>query len=150
GYERANMSGVYGESQKCVLYEIEGLSAMGYARTMKSEMPKEKRDYVGLFAQMGKPMNVRTAKLLKIIESEKYQRLITALNLDPIKDLDYTIDNNFNQLNYGCLALLNDGDVDGKHITALVLNIFYCRYRSLLRRNFIVLVRTALMRITYG
>ena len=150
GYEKANMSGVYGESQKCVLYEIEGLSAMGYARTMKAEMPKEKRDYVGLFAQMGKPMNVRTAKLLKLMDSEKYQRLIIALGLDPIKDPDYTKDDNFLQLNYGCLALLNDGDVDGKHISALVLNIFYCRYRSLFQRNFVVLVRTAIMRITHG
>ena len=150
GYSKAYYAGKKGESHKCVLYEVEGLSAMSYAYAMKSAMPEEQRSYVGLFAQMGKPMNVRTAKLLKLMESSKYQRFIEALNLDPIKDPDYTIEKNFLTLNYGCLALLNDSDVDGKHISALVLNIIYCRYRSLLRRNFIVMVRTPIIRITKG
>jgi len=150
GYDAANNSGVKGESHKCVLYEVEGLSAMGYARNMKSSMPADKRSYVGLFAQMGKPMNVRTAKLLKFTNSDKIKRFLTALGLDPIKDPDYTKDENFKQLNYGCLAMLNDADVDGKHISALILNIIYCRYRSLLTRNFIVMVRTPIIRIWKG
>ena len=150
GYDAANNSGIKGESHKCVLYEVEGLSAMGYARNMKSSMPADKRAYVGLFAQMGKPMNVRTAKLLKFTNSDKIKRFLTALGLDPIKDPDYTKDENFKQLNYGCLAMLNDADVDGKHISALILNIIYCRYRSLLRRNFIVMVRTPIIRIWKG
>ncbi len=148
GYEPAYYAGKKGESNKCVLYEVEGKSAMGYAHSMKSEMTEHQRDYVGIFAQMGKPMNVMTAKLLTLMNSKKIRRFVEAIGLE--EGLDYTIDANFNRLNYGYLALLNDADVDGKHITALVLNIIYCRYRSLLRRPFVLIVRTPIIRIKKG
>lgn len=145
GYDKAYYAGVKGYNIKCTLYEVEGKSAMGYAYNMKSEMTEEQRDYVGIFAQMGKPLNVMTAKLLTLVSSKKYLRLIEALNAE--EGLDYTIETNFNRLAYGCLALLNDADVDGKHITGLLLTQIYCRYRSLLQRPFIVMVRTPIIRI---
>lgn len=148
GYEKATYAGVKDKNLKCILYEVEGLSAMGYAYGLKSEMTEEQRDYVGLFAQMGKPLNVMTAKLLKLMESKKYQRLISALGLE--EGIDYTKDENFERLNYGGLALLNDSDVDGKHIAALVLNMLYCRYKTLLQRNYVVLIRTPIIRIWSG
>lgn len=148
GYDKAYYAGVPDKSLQCVLYEVEGKSAMGYAFDMKSAMNEEKRDYIGVFAQMGKPLNVRTAKLLKLYESKKYQRLLLAIGLE--EGIDYSKDENFVKLNYGALALLNDADVDGLHIDGLLLNIFYCRYRSLLQRPFICLVRTPIIRIWKG
>ncbi|HLX53863.1 MAG TPA: DNA gyrase subunit A, partial [Aquella sp.] len=148
GYIPAYYAGHPEKSGQCVLYEVEGKSAMGYAYNMKSEMTEEQRDYVGIFAQMGKPLNVMAAKLLTLINSKKYQRLIEALNLE--EGVDYTNPENRKRLNYGALALLNDADVDGIHIDGLLLVIFYCRYRSLLHTNFLYLVRTPLVRIHKG
>lgn len=148
GYDPAYYAGKRGKNLNCVLYEVEGKSAMGYAYNMKSEMSEEKRDYVGIFAQMGKPLNVMTAKLLTLVNSKKYLRLIEALGLQ--EGLDYTKPENRETLNYGVLALLNDSDVDGKHITALLLNQLYCRYRSLLQIPFVVFVRTPIIRIWKG
>jgi DNA topoisomerase-2 len=148
GYDPAYYSGKRGESNKCILYEVEGKSAMGYAYTMKSEMTEQQRDYIGIFAQMGKPLNVMTAKLLTIINSKKFRRFVEAIGLED--GVDYTIPDNFNKLKYGYLGLLNDSDVDGKHITALMLNIIYVRYRSLLRRPFVLLIRTPIIRIEKG
>ena len=148
GIMDAYYAGDVNEGKKCVLYVVEGKSAMGYAHTMKSEMNENLRDYVGIFAQMGKPMNVMTAKLLSVIKSEKLARFRDILGLDGLENVDFTQEENLNKLRYGKLALLMDADIDGKHIIGLILNILYCKYRSLLQMGYVVMIRTPIIRVT--
>ena len=64
--------------------------------------------------------------------------------------VDYTIDANYRTLRYGRVFLMADADEDASHILGLVINMFYCRFRSLLARPFVFIVRTPVLRLTRG
>ena len=136
------------QGHECVLYRTEGKSALGYAYSMKSELSEEQMQYVGISCERGKPMNIMNAKLLRILASNKYQELCEHLGLT--EGMDYTIDENFATLRYGMLAIMTDADVDGKHIASLLINIFYCRHPTLLQRQFLVMIRTPIIRVFKG
>ena len=136
------------KSRDCILYRTEGKSALGYAYTMKSEFTDEQMQFVGISCEKGKPMNVMNKRKLQILMSKKYEELCTHLGLTD--GMDYLIEENFNTLRYGTLAITPDADVDGKHITSLLLNVFYCQHPTLLRRPFLCLVRTPIIRVWKG
>ena len=58
---------------------------------------------------------------------------MNALNLK--YDMDYTIEKNFNSLNYGYLMIMTDADNDGIHIASLIMNIIHFLFPSLLKRG---------------
>ena len=64
--------------------------------------------------------------------------------------VDYSIESNFKKLRYGHLLILADSDDDGKHICGLVLNIFYCRYPTLVQRGYLKFLRTPIIRVSKG
>ena len=132
----------------CTLYRTEGKSAMSYAHNMRSEMTEEKMQYVGISCESGKPMNLTNKSLFRILQSKKYQELVEHLGLT--EQMDYTIEENYKTLRYGFFGIMADSDVDGKHIISLLLNIFYCRHRSLLKIAFAFTVRTPIIRVEKG
>ena len=145
-YEGANNAGS-SKSMECTLCITEGDSAMAYAGHMISHIPGG-RDYFGMYPLKGKPLNVMAATPLKIAGNKEIMELKEVLGLR--EGIDYMIDSNFKTLRYGDLLVISDADDDGKHICGLVLNIFYCRYPSLLQRGFIKLLRTPIIRVSKG
>lgn len=149
GLKEAHFAGNPKEAYKCVLYGVEGKSAMGYAHTFKSDLTDEQKDYVGIFCLMGKPMNVRNAKMFKYINSKKIKNFIEVLGLED--GIDYQLDENYHKLRYGHLVLLTDADVDGIHISGLILNMLHYRFPTLLmRRDFMIMKRTPIIRVKKG
>jgi DNA topoisomerase-2 len=144
--EDANLAGG-ARSKDCILYVVEGGSAMGYAQNM-IDLAANGPDYIGLFPMKGKPLNVMNATAEDIIENEEIKELKKMLGLQG--NLDYRLEENFNTLRYGHFMIMADSDVDGKHIIGLVLNLFHCHYPSLLARNYVMYLRTPTLRVYKG
>ena len=151
GYDPANNAG--GKTSKnCTLILTEGLSAKTYAvrGIEKGWNGKKGRDWFGIFPCRGKLLNVRNAKIESIARNVEITNIINALNLK--HGVDYTIEKNFAQLNYGRIMVLCDADVDGIHIEGLLMNVFHYLFRTLLERKqpFIVSMKTPIVKVFDG
>lgn len=144
--EDANDAGTT-NSHNCTLYVTEGKSAMGFAVTMLSLYEKG-RDFIGLLPLKGKPLNVMNAPPLQVAENAEINEIKKMLGLR--ERINYLDEENFNTLRYGHLMILADADTDGKHILGLVLNLFHCKYPSLLARGFVKYLRTKIIDVTKG
>lgn len=148
GLDPANFAGTK-HSLDCTLIVCEGLSAKTYAvcGIEKGVGGKKGRDYFGVMALRGKCLNVRNSNSKSIIENKVVSNLIKALGVK--HETDYTIEGNYNTLQYGKLMLLCDADVDGIHISGLIINIFEYLFPSLLQReeSFIVSMQTPIVRV---
>lgn len=144
--EDANDAGTV-RSANCTLYVTEGKSAMGFAVSMLSLFEKG-RDFIGLLPLKGKPLNVMNAPPLQVAENKEILELKKMLGLR--ERVNYLLDENFQTLRYGHLMILADADTDGKHILGLVLNLFHCKYPSLLARGYVKYLRTKIVDVKKG
>ena len=129
-------------SDECTLYLIEGKSAMAFASKMISLFPEGSK-FCGKLPLKGKPLNVMNAPPLQIVENQEIIEIKKMLGLR--ERVNYLDDTNFQTLRYGHLSILADADTDGKHILGLVLNLFHCKYPSLLARGYITYLRTKII-----
>ena len=134
---------------QCSLILCEGLSAKTYAVAgiQKGVYDKSGRDFFGVMPLRGKLLNCRNSIPTTIAKNKVITDLIQALNLR--HDLDYTEDNNYKTLSYGKVILLTDADVDGLHISGLLMNFFHYLFPSLLEREdpFVVSMCTPIVRV---
>ena len=134
---------------QCSLILCEGLSAKTYAVAgiQKGVYDKAGRDWYGCLPLRGKLLNCRNSIPTTIAKNKVITDLIQALNLR--HDLDYTEDNNYKTLSYGKVILLTDADVDGLHISGLLMNFFHYLFPSLLEREdpFVVSMCTPIVRV---
>jgi len=144
--EDANWAGS-SRSKECTLYLLEGDSAMAYAVKYIS-YTKDGRNTQGCLPLRGKPLNAIKASISDIGENKVFNNIKTALGLR--EGLNYLDEDNFNTLRYGKIVILSDADNDGKHIAGLVLVYFYSRYKTLLERGCIEMLRTPIVRIKKG
>ena len=148
GYDPANLCGGK-KSSECCLILCEGLSAKTYAVAgiQKGVYDKKGRDYMGILSLTGKCLNVRNANTAMISKNKVITNLIQALGLQ--FSMDYKNDKNFETMNYGRVILLTDSDVDGIHISGLIMNFFHSLFPSLLERkpSFFVSMQTPIVRV---
>jgi DNA gyrase/topoisomerase IV subunit B len=144
--EDANDAGTI-RSGNCTLYVTEGKSAMGFAVSMLSLFEKG-RDFIGLLPLKGKPLNVMNAPPMQVAENTEILEIKKMLGLR--ERVNYLLDENFQTLRYGHLMILADADTDGKHILGLVLNLFHCKYPSLLARGYVKYLRTKIVDVKKG
>jgi DNA topoisomerase II len=124
----ANKAGT-SESEKCVLFLSEGLSA----KTMAiSGMSVVGRDYYGVFPLKGKVLNVRDAAISKIKTNDEIQNIVNILGLEFGKKYE-----DLSTLRYGKIVFMTDADIDGIHIKGLLINLFHTFWPELLKMNFI-------------
>lgn len=135
------------QSPQCTLFIVEGKSAMGYAVKAISVM-KGGRDFNGVYPMRGKPLNVMSATAVQISNNEEISDLKKMLGL--CEGVNYEEPENFRKLRYGTIVLLTDADDDGTHIRALLLNLFHCRFASLLRTRRVLYLRTPVVRYVRG
>ena len=131
-------------SHQAVLYICEGDSAKNYVTTMIAQVP-DGRNTMGVLPIRGKMLNVMKAKTQRYMENKEIDEIKKALNLQ--EKVDYGDDTNYVKLRYGAMVILADSDVDGKHIIGLILNFFHCRFPSLLKRGYVMFMRTPIIRV---
>jgi DNA topoisomerase-2 len=144
GYDKANYSGT-NKRKDCTLIVCEGLSAKtfcveGIDNGIKGLVGKG-RDYFGIYPLRGKILNTRNATPSIISKN------VVVTNLINILGLDYKKPKNFDKLNYGHLIILTDADTDGIHIEGLILNLFHSLFPEILKTNFILSMKTPLIKI---
>jgi DNA topoisomerase II len=148
GMDNANNAG--GKlGYQCSLILCEGLSAKTYAVAgiQKGVYEKKGRDYFGVMPLRGKLLNCRNSALSIIAKNKVITDLIQALGLR--YDLDYKEDKNYKTLSYGKVILLTDSDVDGAHISGLIMNFFHALFPTLLEREdpYVVSMATPIVRV---
>lgn len=149
GLDHANKANTKSRHE-CTLILCEGLSAKTYA-VMGMDIGcfgKKGRDYFGVFALKGKILNCRNASSDTISQNKEIVHLIQALNLK--HHVDYTKDEHFQSLSYGRVLIITDADVDGLHITSLLVNLFAVLFPSLLQRPFLYWMLTPIAKISYS
>lgn len=142
----ANLAGS-ARSKECTLYVCEGSSASAYLVGLFDHM-ENGRDRSGIYPLRGKLLNVMNASMKRISDNHEIRDMKQVLGLR--EGMDYSSEAAFNTLRYGKIIIFTDSDVDGCHISGLMLNFFHCRFVSLLKRKFVFLGRTPILRAIKG
>jgi DNA topoisomerase-2 len=148
GFDPANNAGGK-RSSECVLILCEGLSAKTYAVSgiQVGINGKCGRDWFGIYPLRGKLLNVRNATIKSISNNKEISDVIQALGVK--HGVDYTKQENYEKLSYGSVLIMTDSDVDGIHISSLIMNFFHYLFPSLLKRStpFITSMQTPIVKL---
>jgi len=127
----------------------EGNSAAGTASKLFSHGGPNVRDYVGIMPIRGKGLNVMGRSILRILRNKEIRALKDMLGLQ--ENVNYLEPENYKTLRYGGgVYFFSDADDDGKHITSIELNLFFCRYPSLLAAGYCYNIDTPYLIVSKG